>query len=860
MTMRRWPPSGRKSHSPSSSHHSNNNNNNLHYGSSSSLSKTHPSLPVARERRAVKQDQHSAHSSNASLPLLSRSHIHLYIIIAVVSFVLFSNTLYADFVHDDIFAIKNNKDVLPSTALWKVFQDDFWGKSMSDNTSHKSYRPLCILTFRLNYLVSGLQPFSYHLVNILLHSSVSVLFMYVCQHVIFQDITPAFISALLFAVHPIHCEAVAGVVGRADVLSCLMFLLSFLAFISLLRPRDLWQSVKFRAVAVRCAVLFCAVSVFLGFRIWMLNGHLPHFSEEDNPAAFADHMTTRFLTYSYLVAFNIGLLLCPVTLSYDWQVGSIPLIESWRDSRNLATLAAVGGLLSLGLHCLVRSKSDEKRILLCGLLFLAIPFLPASNLFFKVGFVVAERILYIPSLGFCILLAWGISKLYSNTTCRMLRILLAFCTLTTIFCLCQRTWIRNGVWKSRETLFRSGLETLPHNAKMHYNYGNYLMDSGFPLAAIERFEETLRLHPQHASANNNLGTLLSQDQPERAKKYFLRALQINPRHAKAYFNLANLYSDSGELTEAERLLEKALEIDPASWDTLNSLASIKQRQGKEQAAEVYYLTALGLAEVSADVHNNYAAFLMSNDRYQESLHHYQECLTLDPSHSIAMTNMARLLRLLNRTTEAEEMYKRALSVDKSAKTLQSLAAVYYNTNRPGDALIIYQQALELEPENTDIQLQYAQVLTRLGRYGDAERFLQAGLHHDRDMISFRRLLSSIYSIQHQYTRALHEVDYILDHSVNLNDETKAELIFERGNYLKGLNRLDQAKETYEAALALNPDMGSCLLNLGALHHIRGEYKQARIYYEQALILDPGNSILIENISKLNRAESRAKKS
>ncbi|XP_071478845.1 protein O-mannosyl-transferase TMTC1-like, partial [Diadema antillarum] len=835
--------------------------------------------------------------------------------IAVVSFVLFSNTLYADFVHDDVFAIKNNKDVLPSTALWKVFQDDFWGKSMSDNTSHKSYRPLCTLTFRLNYLVSGLQPFSYHLVNILLHSLVSVLFMYVCQHVIFQDIGPAFISALLFAIHPIHCEAVAGVVGRADVLSCLLFLLSFLAFIrysrpkcyshqspskfhlclgvlsafaamlvkehaasvlgvcvaydivlaypgmnSLLRPRDLWQSVKFRAVAVRCAVLFCAVSVFLGFRIWMLNGHLPHFSEEDNPAAFADHMTTRFLTFSYLVAFNIQLLLCPVTLSYDWQVGSIPLIESWADSRNLTTLAAAGGLLLLGLHCLVRSKSDEKRILLCGLLFLAIPFLPASNLFFKVGFVVAERILYIPSLGFCILLAWGISKLYSNTTCRMLRISLAFCTLTTIFCLCQRTWIRNGVWKSRETLFRSGLDTLPHNAKMHYNYGNYLMDSGFPLAARERFEETLRLHPHHASANNNLGTLLSQDQPEQAKKYFLRALQINPRHAKAYFNLANLYSDSGDLIEAERLLEKALEIDPTSWDTLNSLASIKQRQGKEQAAEGYYLTALGLAEVSADVHNNYAAFLMSNDRYQESLHHYQECLTLDPSHSIAMTNMARLLRLLNRTTEAEEMYKRALSVDKSAKTLQSLAAVYYNTNRPGDALIIYQQALELEPENTDIQLQYAQVLTRLGRYGDAEKFLQAGLHHDHDMISFRRLLSSIYSIQHQYTRALQEVDYILDHSVNLNDETKAELIFERGNYLKGLNRLDQAKEAYEAALALNPDMGSCLLNLGALHHIRGEYKQARIYYEQALILDPGNSILIENISKLNRAESRVKKS
>ena len=76
----------------------------------------------------------------------------------------------------------------------------------------------------------------------------------------------------------------------------------------------------------------------MAFRVWMLGGNLPHFTIQDNPASFSDSLSTRVMTYSYLIAFNSWLLLSPSVLSYDWQMGSIPLVQSPLDSRNIGTL------------------------------------------------------------------------------------------------------------------------------------------------------------------------------------------------------------------------------------------------------------------------------------------------------------------------------------------------------------------------------------------------------------------------------------------------------------------------------------------------------------------------------------------
>ncbi|KAF6340653.1 transmembrane O-mannosyltransferase targeting cadherins 2 [Rhinolophus ferrumequinum] len=143
---------------------------------------------------------------------------------------LYLNTLSADFCYDDSRAIKTNQDLLPETPWTHIFYNDFWGTLLTHSGSHKSYRPLCTLSFRLNHAIGGLNPWSYHLVNILLHATVTGLFTSFSK-ILLGDGYWTFMAGLMFASHPIHTEAVAGIVGRADVGASLFFLLSLLCYI-----------------------------------------------------------------------------------------------------------------------------------------------------------------------------------------------------------------------------------------------------------------------------------------------------------------------------------------------------------------------------------------------------------------------------------------------------------------------------------------------------------------------------------------------------------------------------------------------------------------------------------------------------
>ena len=130
------------------------------------------------------------------------------LVCSAIAALLYVNTLDCGYCYDDDSAIILNRDLLPETSWSTLLEDDFWGASMTDITSHKSYRPLTVATFRLNYMLHELQPLGYHLVNVLLHSAVCYLYVLLCG-VVFSEVRPALIAGLLFAVHPIHTEAVS---------------------------------------------------------------------------------------------------------------------------------------------------------------------------------------------------------------------------------------------------------------------------------------------------------------------------------------------------------------------------------------------------------------------------------------------------------------------------------------------------------------------------------------------------------------------------------------------------------------------------------------------------------------------------
>ncbi|XP_012603457.3 protein O-mannosyl-transferase TMTC1 isoform X1 [Microcebus murinus] len=904
------------------------------------------------------------------------------VLLAGASCLCYGRSLQGEFVHDDVWAIVNNPDVRPGAPLrWGIFTNDFWGKGMAENTSHKSYRPLCVLTFKLNIFLTGMNPFYFHAVNVILHCLVTLVLMYTCDKTVFKNRGLAFVTALLFAVHPIHTEAVAGIVGRADVLACLLFLLAFLSYnrsldqgcagecfpptaspffllLSLflgtcamlvketgitvfgvclvydlfslshkqdkssngvvhqrspqqpgspqpaslqahphresgkqqrfphkgawggchsslppepkssgfpVSPPAVWSLMRYltassnrnflltmRPFLKRAVLVISYVIVVLYFRLWIMGGSMPLFSEQDNPASFSPYLLTRFLTYSYLLAFNVWLLLAPVTLCYDWQVGSIPLVETIWDMRNLATvlLAVVMALLSL--HCLAAFKRLEHKEVLVGLLFLVFPFIPASNLFFRVGFVVAERVLYMPSMGYCILFVHGLSKLCTwLNRCGATTLLVSTVLLLLLFS--WKTVKQNEIWLSRESLFRSGVQTLPHNAKVHYNYANFLKDQGRNKEAIYHYRTALKLYPRHASALNNLGTL-TRDTAE-AKMYYQRALQLHPQHNRALFNLGNLLKSQEKKEEAITLLKDSIKYGPEFADAYSSLASLLAEQGRFKEAEEIYQAGIKNCPDSSDLHNNYGVFLVDSGFPEKAVAHYQQAIKLSPSHHVAMVNLGRLYRSLGENSMAEEWYKRALQVAHKAEILSPLGALYYNTGRYEEALQIYREAAALEPSQRELRLALAQVLAVMGQMKEAEKMTNHIVSEDTGCLECYRLLSAIYSKQESHDKALDAIDKALQLKPK-DPKVTSELFFTKGNQLRERNLLDKAFESYKAAIELNPDQAQAWMNMGGIQHIKGNYVSARAYYEKALQLVPDSKLLKENLAKLDRLEKR----
>ncbi|XP_037505701.1 protein O-mannosyl-transferase TMTC1-like [Rhipicephalus sanguineus] len=868
----------------------------------------------------------------------------------IVAVLCYMNSLDGDFVHDDMVAVVGNPDVTgdsrpqassSSSSLWI---NDFWGRPMADPRSHKSYRPLTVLSFRANYYANGRQVRGYHIVNVALHCACSVLVAIVARRVMRITALHACLAATLFAAHPVHTEAVSSIVGRAEVLCCLFFLLSFLCYHSYQSSSDgegrhgrtkwlatcgilsvcallskeqgitvlpLCMALRIHTLVVDCArpelqtplhkahrrrwpvyshcirdvvyrfisdsdviVLASLTTLLLCFRLWILQGSFPEFSEMDNPASFSSMRTTRLLTYSYLCAFNAWLVLCPRTLSYDWQMGSIPLVTSPLDTRNLATLAIFASLLALAWRALTpsntkRSNADGAREQFCyynnverpgepswgllvPLLLTALPFLPASNLFVTVGFVVAERVLYIPSIGVTLLVAEGLHRLHTRCSPA-----LRWCTTSLCFILvllfAARTWNRNAAWASREALFESGIRDLPGNAKMHYNYANLQKDIGNTDLAIKHYRLAIELWPEHASAHNNLGTVLTS--AEESEQHFRYALHVNPSHPGAHFNLANIYSKRGQKEVAKTLLERAVELEPDFCEAYSSLAALAAEKGDLTEAERLHRMALSSDDRNADARNNYGTFLQSHGRSEEAVAQYQQALHLQQNHTVALLNAARSLRSMNLNMQAESLYKRALAVEPDPQVMDNLALFYVNAGRLDEARQLFEEIDRLFPENRDNKVHHAQLLIRLRSFRAAEDLLLDVIEHNS---TDRGALHTAALLYNHINRTVEALDYILKalKLCGVDDVLCARIHSDHGDILKDLGDITSSAQSYEVAIRLDPDLAHAHLNLAVIRHLESDYPTAFRHYQTALSLDPKNKLILDNMAKLRRRMTR----
>lgn len=157
---------------------------------------------------------------------------------------------------------------------------------------------------------------------------------------------------------------------------------------------------------------------------------------------------------------------------------------------------------------------------------MVLPFIPASNLFMKVGFVIAERTLLLPSAGYCLLVSIGLQRLINGTKPnKSFTLQLCFYALCATYTI--RSIQRNLEWLSQETLFSSALKVCPLNAKVHYNVAKDAADNNKKQLALIEYKKAIHLNPDYEQAMNNLANILRDDKKfTEAEVLLRRALEV----------------------------------------------------------------------------------------------------------------------------------------------------------------------------------------------------------------------------------------------------------------------------------------------------------------------------------------------
>lgn len=313
-------------------------------------------------------------------------------------------------------------------------------------------------------------------------------------------------------------------------------------------------------------------------------------------------------------------------------MGTIPLIESILDVRNAATLLFYLTLLALAFRTIsIRQNSYHFTVIVMSLSLIIFPFLPASNLFFPVGFVIAERVLYMPSFGFCLLIAYGYSLLDQKCSQMFTDNKVRYCFLVTLMMLIAshslRTIVRNQDWQNEFNLYTSGIKVNPANAKLYNNAGHVFEANKQYDQALNYFLNATLIQPDDLGAFLNVGrTLVNLNRHAEAEKYFMKAKdlllqpqhdssvrgpfkRIAPSHLSLFINLGNLISmNQSRLDEAEKLYQQAIGMRSDYVDAYINRADILLRLNRTQEAKSVYQTALLHDTANADVHYNVSGF------------------------------------------------------------------------------------------------------------------------------------------------------------------------------------------------------------------------------------------------------------
>ncbi len=543
--------------------------------------------------------------------------------LALLAVLPFLNGLTAGFTFDDVSIVRDNPRLAGPERVGEIFTTHYFGGPLATG---KNFRPVVLLTYAVQRWTTGTDPFPFHLANVLLHAGTTLL-LAAWLLALGMPRAPSLAAAALFAVVPIHAEAVTGVVGRAELLVALLVLLSALLFLRATDGPRLRRAAyagalgaflvalftkehavvlpgvvllgellrdgageplaaRLRRKALPAAGLLAPLAVFVAVRALFVGSGLvakgSAFFELDNPLV-ALAAPLRAANGLWLLLRYAGKTLVPLGLSADHSAHALPLALSLSDPRAIAGLLGVVALAALAVL-------SARRLPLVALglgLFLG-AFFPTSNVPFPIGTIFAERLAYLPSAGLLAAVAGLVAALPRAST-GFRRALLT----VALVAYAAATVERNEVFRSDESLFADLLVKVPLSARARYNAAWLAWGRGETTVARSNLEKAIALFPRHYDAWALLGLVAAKEgRHVEARAAARESLRIKPDSEIGWRTLAKVEEEAGRLDAAEEALAAGLKRFPRSLPLLRRRGALLLARGRAAEAAETWRTAI----------------------------------------------------------------------------------------------------------------------------------------------------------------------------------------------------------------------------------------------------------------------------
>jgi tetratricopeptide (TPR) repeat protein len=640
---------------------------------------------------------------------------------------------------DDIFFLKHRSVQQGLSGTWEIFSHGSMEK-FDGTRGVQTYRPAYLLVFALEKQLFGEVPAVSHLINVLSYALLALL-LFGLLETLFRGhhVLVAALTTLLYILHPLHTEVVASVKSRDEILAALFCLLAwrdYLSFIDHGKQDRRWRAVAwfllasftkestiaFLAVYPLSAVMFRARAwkqvavdmvpfvmvslIYLSVRVG-IEGTVNEYSGLPvlaNVLTAAKDFSELMATKLEILWYNLKMVFVPWPLAWDYSYNRIPLV-GFDSLLPWVALAGYGILLFAGIRYF-----RTRPLLAFGCWFFLLTSSPTNNFFINNTTTFGERLLFMPSLGACLVI---VGLLLSAQRLRnkpdsaghggLVKPVAVIAVIFTVL-----TTVRAGDWKDNLRLFESGVEVNPESSRTQYSL------------ASELFRQARKL-PEGEKRSSYLS---------RAGDCFRRSIDILPGNFQARYNYALYSSFIGDTASAIREYKTIIALKPDYLEAINNLGVLYNAGKDFRNAYEYYKKAYDLNPDAPASRTNLAGMLFNEGLdfgirglADSALTSYRHCLEYDPSNVMAYNNIASIHAGRSSFDSCLFYLKRAYALDtRNMMVIENIGAVSYLAKDYAQGIEFAGRALQLNPGAMKSLNTMVNCYSALGRSGEAEQY------------------------------------------------------------------------------------------------------------------------------------------